>query len=215
MTNKAAEQIALGTLNRLIDDQLQACTEPYKEDWVKKAREHFFKFDTKGYVIGVAFEGSQYVMPADNWFTYFAAFKRLEYIHLDWCGDDITGKGLRFIKDLKRMKFINFWTCSIKDSVLVHLLPLIKLEWLRLSETDITDKGLRTLARLPRLRGLELWKTSITDKGLIHLRDCKSLEYLDLNGTEVTEAGVKELTDILPSCRIQSVFSGGYDNKPA
>jgi internalin A len=143
-------------------------------------------------------------MPDDKWLGHFEAFKKLEFIQLDWCGENITGKGLRHISGLKRLKALNLWTCAVRDSVLVHLLPVKSLEWLRLCETRITDKGLKTLAQLPRLRGLELFSTTITDKGLVHLQRCRRLEYLDLNGTEVTEAGVKELALHLPSCNIQA-----------
>lgn len=204
MTSKAAERVALDALNQLIDRQLQACTEPDKDDWVKQARPDFFKTDAAGRVVGVLIEGSQFVMPGDNWFGYFAAFEKLEYIQLDWCGKHITGKGFPKINGLKRLKALNVWTCAIKDSALGHLLPIKCLEWLRLCETLITDKGLKTLAQLPRLRGLELFRTKITDKGLAHLRDCRRLEHLDLSGTEVSQAGVNKLSLDLPGCTIQA-----------
>jgi hypothetical protein len=205
---KADERIALDALNRLIDDQLQACAEPYKEEWVERTRKDFFKSDAAGNIVGVMIEGSQYVMPNDKWFAFFAAFRKIEYIHLDWCGGNITGRGFRSIAQLKRLKALNLWTCAIKDSVLVHLLPLRSLEWLRLCETRITNKGLKTIAQLPRLRGLELFSTKITDRGLMHLQGCRGLEYLDLNATEVTEAGIKELARYLPDCRISAAAIG-------
>ena len=204
MTSKAAERLALDTLNRLIDRQLQDCREANKDEWVKQARPDFFKIDAAGRVIGVLIEGSQYVMPNDKWFGYFAAFENLEYIQLDWCGEHITGKGLSQIGELSRLKALNLWTCAVRDSALVHLLPLKGLEWLRLCETRITDKGLKTLGKLPRLRGLELFSTKITDKGLVYLRGCPGLEHLDLNATGVTNAGVKELAGFLPNCNIQA-----------
>jgi hypothetical protein len=209
MAGKAAERVALDTLNRLIDRQLQACTEPTKEEWIKQTRPLFFKTDSAGRVVGVLIEGSQYVMPTDKWFGYFAAFEKLEYIQLDWCGEYITGKGLAHIAGLKRLKALNLWTCAVRDSAIAHLLPLKSLEWLRLCETRITDRSLKTLAQFPRLRGLEMYSTSITDKGLVHLRGCRKLEHLDLSGTKVTEAGVKELAGYLPSgCYIQAAALG-------
>src|SRR5262245_31137201 len=140
MASKSAEQVALDALNQLIDSQLHVCTESNKEEWAKQTRPRFFKTDTAGRVVGVGIEGSQFVMPNDGWFRYFAAFKKLEHIQLDWCGEHITGKGFRQIGELKKLKSLNLWTCAVRDSVLVHLLPLKSLEWLRLCETQITDK---------------------------------------------------------------------------
>jgi hypothetical protein len=107
MTRKAAERVALDALNGLIDRQLQACTAPNKDEWVKQTRPHFFKNDSTGRVVGVLLEGSQYVMPSDKWFDYFAAFEKLDLIQLDWCGGHITGKGLPQISGLKRLKALN------------------------------------------------------------------------------------------------------------
>lgn len=209
MPGKAAERVALDTLNRLIDRQLDACTEPTKEEWVRQNRPLFFKTDSAGRVVGVLLEGSQYVMPSDTWFSYFAAFERLESVQLDWCGEHITGRGIARISGLKRLKALNLWTCGVRDSAVAHLLPLESLEWLRLCETRITDKSLKTLAQLPRLRGLELYGTQITDKGLAHLRGCRKLEHLDLSGTKVTEAGVEDLAGYLASgCHIQAAAQG-------
>lgn len=209
MPGKATERVTLDALNHLIDRQLQACTEPNKEEWVKQMRPLFFKSDEKGRIVGVLLEGSQYFMPNDRWFGYFAALEKLESIQLDWCGTHITGKGIAQIAGLKRLKALNLWTCAIHDSALAHVLPLKSLEWLRLCETRITDKSLKTVAQLPRLRGLELFDTKITDKGLVHLRECRKLEHLDLSATKVTEAGVKELIEYLPSgCYVQAAALG-------
>jgi hypothetical protein len=203
MTRKTAERAAFETLNGLIDDQLRKCTEPSKDEWVKRNREQFFKLDSAGHVVEVMIEGSQYVMPSDKWFDCFAEFKRLEVIHLDWCGSDITGRGFRRISGLKRLKALNLWTCKIKDSAVAHLRPLKTLEWLRLCETSITNKSLKVISELPRIRGLELFDTRITDRGLVHLRGCRKLKHLDLCGTEVTESGVRGLGEHLPHCYIQ------------
>lgn len=118
------------------------------------------------------------------------------------------------------------------ESQLRHIESLSSLTWLNLSQTNVSDDGLRYLSDLVSLKSLNLSRTLVTGTGLAHLKGLTSLEQLYLDGTSLTNENVRHLdhlqslTDlsignteityvgaalarqILPNCRINTVFPG-------
>jgi hypothetical protein len=87
------------------------------------------------------------------------------------------------------------------DEDMLHVVGLISLRTLVLSQTRVSDTGLKHLAGLTNLKVLGLEGTKITDTGLVHLRSMTKLEWLfsgrqpgQRRGPGRTEAGVAQLS---------------------
>jgi hypothetical protein len=100
----------------------------------------------------------------------------LKYLSLS--GNDITGRGIAQLRDLRR------------------------LETLKLANTTITDDGLEVLLRMPRLRHVDLSYTRVSNKSVDTLSRCSSITELRLVVTNVSDEGIARLQRALPNCQI-------------
>jgi len=111
----------------------------------------------------------------------------------------VSFAGLRFTADAGSIAYERI---TVRDTDLVCLRDLRKLQELDLRGNEITDTGLAHIAHLAGLKRLLLADTEITDAGLEHLERLTSLSYLDLQRTEVTNHGVMQLQQCLPETHI-------------
>ena len=114
----------------------------------------------------------------------------------------ITDDGLKLLKGLTELEYLDLGRTRVTDAGLVNLKGLRNLQWLDLRLTPITDAGLEHLKDLPRLKSLCLDYTEVTDTGLEKMKGVVSLLYLSIFGTGITDAGVRKLQQALPLCRI-------------
>lgn len=116
---------------------------------------------------------------------------------------NVTEKGLRFLKELKALKYLRLSSePAVKpgavsrafgeDAGMTCLAGLESLETLWLSDPSISDDGLAYLARLKSLKELQLWSASIRGPGLAHLSKIPSLRWLRLQ-LRLGDAGVSYL----------------------
>src|SRR5262245_22503561 len=91
---------------------------------------------------------------------------------------------------------VNLSGKKVTDTGLKELKELKSLQWLDLDGTKVTDVGLKELKELKSLQGLDLDNTKVTDAGLKDLKELKSLQRLNLSDTRVTDAGLKELKEL-------------------
>lgn len=116
---------------------------------------------------------------------------------------NVTEKGLRFLKELKALKYLRLSSePAVKpgavsrafgeDAGMTCLAGLESLETLWVSSPQISDDGLSQLAKLKSLKELQLWSASIRGPGLAHLSKIPSLRRLRLQLT-LGDAGVSYL----------------------
>ena len=118
---------------------------------------------------------------------------------------EITGTGLKHLKELPGLRMLVFVGTPVTDSGLQHLRGLTSLETLVLFNTEITDAGLANLRELPGLKRLSLRGPNITDAGLEHLKGLSKLEFLVLWNTNTTPEGINDLQESLPNCQVLCV----------
>jgi hypothetical protein len=121
---------------------------------------------------------------------------------LDLGFTSVTDTGLKELKGFKNLSRLNLWTTRVTGVGLKELKELKNLATLNLCSTQVTDAGLKDLKELKNLTTLNLSLTRVTDAGLKELNELKNLTTLNLGGTQVTDAGVKELQETLPKCKI-------------
>jgi len=102
---------------------------------------------------------------------------------LSLSGTEIDGSGLRHLKNMASLVFLDLSHSSINDSSLSHLRAL-GLTLLNLSDTKLTDNGLQHLKGL-RLAYIGLARTQVTDAGLAQLSPCYLS--LDVRETQVSK----------------------------
>jgi hypothetical protein len=115
---------------------------------------------------------------------------------LDLEGTQITGDGLKHLRNMKNLRRIRLDRTKITDAGLANLAGLTTLKELLLWETQITDVGLMHLSRLTNLQELWIDDTKITDKGLACLKGLTNLRILFMQGTNVTDAGLQNLWEL-------------------
>jgi hypothetical protein len=100
---------------------------------------------------------------------------------------------------------INFVNARVPADSLIHLLPDLKkqLVRLKLSGIKLTSNNISQLSQCLNIRRLELDHTGITDSGLIYLQSLVELQSLNLVGNPVTTAGVMRLVSMK---HLQSIF---------
>lgn len=103
--------------------------------------------------------------------------------------------GIREAGELTQLRRLNV-SCPVKDTDLVHIEALSKLEWLDLGGCPIGDDGLKHLDGLTQLRYLGIWSTNVSDAGLQHLKTLPQLRRLNLSDTKVTDAGLESLSEL-------------------
>lgn len=92
---------------------------------------------------------------------------------------------------LRRLWLSDAW--GITDAAITHLIRLVHLEDLDLTQTNVTDHGLRYLGMLVSLRRLILWGTRVGDAGIEHLGALNHLEELNLRYTMVSDRSIASL----------------------
>ena len=90
---------------------------------------------------------------------------------------------------------------TVTNDGLKYLKNLTKLEYLQIFGQNITDDGLANLQSLANLKSLGLSGKGITDEGLKHLQRLSKLESVDLGHTSVTPAGLAALKAKLPKLK--------------
>ena len=112
----------------------------------------------------------------------------------------VTDSGVAYLKDMKRLMYLNLSGTKITDAALCHLSHLDRLETLDFAQTNVSDAGLLNLAGLKRLRVLDLSSTNVTDESTKTLKQLKDLDALILQGTKITPVGFWELRQAMPKC---------------
>ena len=94
-----------------------------------------------------------------------------------WMGGSITRDDKA---EGKPVVGVNLSETQVRDAGLKELKDLKNLQWLDLRWTSVTDAGLKELKDLKNLKFLNLRQTQVTDAGLKELKDLKNLQGLDL-----------------------------------
>ena len=81
---------------------------------------------------------------------------------------------------------------AITNAGLRYLKQLPRLREVQLADTKISDEGISYLSSITSLKDLNLARTKCSDIALYHLRDL-SLKKLNLEGTNITDHGLKSL----------------------
>jgi hypothetical protein len=139
-------------------------------------------------------------------------------------GLDITGDGLKYLKNMNNLNTLVIGLSKFSDIALGPLPNLPKLTDLALISATILDKGLEGLKNktnlkkislmhmftpsiltgeglkylkdLPNLEDIELFaNTNITDDKLLYLKDSKSLKVIGTGWTAITPAGKQAVHD--------------------
>jgi Leucine-rich repeat (LRR) protein len=124
---------------------------------------------------------------------------------LNLSNTQVTGTGLKALKEFKDLQTLNLTLCPVTDAGLTELRHLKRLQRLELYSTLVTDLGLKELKVLRDLRSLHISGNQVTDTGLKELRELQSLQELTLAGTKVTDEGLKELKELK---RLQTLHLG-------
>jgi len=119
---------------------------------------------------------------------------------LDLAFTNITGKGMRSVRNLKSLEYLTL-PDRITDDGLADVAELQSLKGLYIKKNMITNAGLRHLAKLSSLEELELGGDRINDAALLHLAKLPSLQYLLLWDKNFTDTGMAYLKNA-PSLRI-------------
>ncbi len=131
-----------------------------------------------------------------------AAVKSLQVIQADNEAAGF-GRGLHFLKGLRRLRQIGLTNDGVKDSELAGLPASI--ENLSLTGDPITDAGAAALARLKGLRSLNLSGTRVGPAGVAALAPLKRLHCLQIDDPRAA----KVLLRSHPHLRIPVVKAGG------
>lgn len=126
----------------------------------------------------------------------------------------------RELAQLRSLKYLRFYKCSLTPACLGDISALPKLEslWIEksnigddaverlaghptlsqvvLNATAISDLAVRYLVTLPKLEWLWLDETAITDKGIALLVSASRLNSLALRKTSVTDEGILQLASL-------------------
>jgi peroxiredoxin len=127
----------------------------------------------------------------DEGLKYLKGLKRLKWLRLD--GSLVTDAGLEKLEGLTQLTFLTLQQTDITDAGLARLKGLVNLEWLYLSDTQVGDEGLQYVREMPEMNFLILNGTKVGDAGLVHLKGLTKLEGLYLGSTQITDAGLAHL----------------------
>ncbi len=112
---------------------------------------------------------------------------------LSLCGADITDTGLKSLRDLATVVYLDISGTGVTDAGLAHLRGWNDLASLVLRDTRVTEVGLKDLGAKPRLVRLDLAGLPVTAGGLRALKRFPELHNLNLSGTGVTDGLLGEL----------------------
>jgi len=147
------------------------------------------------------------VKPSDGCMPHIARLAGLRSLNLGQT--DVTDKGLRYIKNLKSLEYLDI-PPRLTDRGMAYIAELTTLKGLYLGGvriSQVTDAGLRHLSKLTSLEELYLRGERMSDDGLAYLRALPRLEYLCLFGSHFTDRGMVHIKAI-PSLRILSFHQG-------
>ncbi|GLT67926.1 hypothetical protein SLA2020_401990 [Shorea laevis] len=106
----------------------------------------------------------------------------------------ITDSALWAIAGMTNLKEVDLSRCmKVTDARVSHLVSILTLEKLWISETGLTADGVALLSSLKNLSTLDLGGLPVTDKALNSLQLLAKLEYLDLRGSKISNSGAAVL----------------------
>jgi Leucine-rich repeat (LRR) protein len=115
------------------------------------------------------------------------------------CFDQInlSDKELASLKYLKKLRWLSFGSCVVRDENLAVLRELSSLLSLDFSESrGLSDMGLAHVKDLRQLQELSLFGTGISDVGMVHLENLHDLRDLNLAGTKISDRGLAHIKDL-------------------
>ena len=116
---------------------------------------------------------------------------------------DIGDQELAHLKAVSKLSELHLGPArKITDAGLKHLGAILTLETLHVDGASVSDAGLAHLKTLTNLQDLHLSDNAISDAGLEHLEVLKKLKSLHIFNTNVTAAGIAKLKKALPDCDI-------------
>lgn len=124
---------------------------------------------------------------------------------LDLKGSVLTLKGLSFLKDLKKLSWLNLNYCRLDK--IDSLLQTLKLKTLKLSHPSpsdkvVTDDTIESLSKMTTLTELEISNCNLLgDFSTVHLKKLTFLTKLDLglpypSSNKITIEGIKNLSEL-------------------
>lgn len=143
------------------------------------------------------------VKPADRCMPYIARMTGLRSLNIGQT--DVTDKGLRYIKNLKSLEYLDT-PPRMTDRGMAYITELTSLRGLYLGGvgiSQVTDVGMRHISKLTSLKELYIKGERMGDAGLAYLRALPRLEYLCLYGSHFTDRGMVHVK-AMPSLRILS-----------
>lgn len=119
-------------------------------------------------------------------------------------GGQVTDKGLKHLRGLKRLERIYMWDAyKLSDSGVAYLTTLKELSYVHAGnepdshgpDVGLTDKSLKHFSEIKSLTGLSLQGNRFTDKGLKHLGELTQLTQLvvGLGRNKITDRGLIHL----------------------
>jgi len=139
----------------------------------------------------------------DDGLMELAGLKDLETLLLGKSGlerrnrESLTGRGIRHLAALPRLRHLFLSGARIGDNELRHLGMLRHLVALDLSDTGVTGAGLGELVVLKSLASLDLSFTQVGDNGLKAISRLETLMWLDLSTTSgISDVGVSDLAGL-------------------
>jgi hypothetical protein len=114
----------------------------------------------------------------------------------------VTAAGMRHLRGLKRLEWLNLYRCKIGDDGLAAMGELPNLQHLPVGKSGVTDAGLESVSKFRKLEYLGLRGNSISDAGLRHVRPLTHLKGLNLAETKVTDQGIRQLADLPKLARL-------------
>lgn len=134
---------------------------------------------------------------------YIGEMTQLEQLELP-SSKHLSGACLVYLKDLRKLNFLNLDSMKIRSEDLVFLSSLKKLSILELSNSGLTDKDAAEVANVASLEILSLRGSDITDKGLLSLLNLKRLKRLNIKDCPgVKESAVQKFKAAVPGIKIK------------
>ena len=122
---------------------------------------------------------------SDGAFKIAAQMPTVEHLNLAHC--EITGSGLKLIKNLPKLRVLRICNNLIKPAYLNDIGTLDKLEWLDLRGLNLSDDDLKCISKLPNLDSLHIAQNrKLTDKCLVYLKGLQNLRGIDIKDTGIS-----------------------------
>ena len=102
---------------------------------------------------------------------------------------ELKDSDLLQISLLSRLNTLHLDETQVSNAGLQHLSGLKTLERITLSKTPIKDDAIDVIAKMPRLKQLVIHRTGITDVGIEKLNGLERLEELAMENVKLTNRG--------------------------